>query len=212
MDTGLPGLELRHLVALVAVADTGTFSRAAEQLGYTQSAVSQQIAALERVAGTALFDRPGGPRPVQPTQAGAVLTEHARAVLARLRGAAADVASVAAGESGRLRVGTVQSVGTQVLPSLAASLRHRTAGDRDRAAGVATTRPSCWLSWLRASSTSPSAKSPPRTVRSTIAPSWSTPSSCSPLPLAPEAERRSVRLEEIAALPLIGYRNPAASG
>ena len=77
MDTGLPGLELRHLVALVAVADSGTFSRAAEQLGYTQSAVSQQIAALERVTGTPLFDRPGGPRPVQPTEAGAVLTEHA---------------------------------------------------------------------------------------------------------------------------------------
>ena len=55
------GLEMRHLLALVAVVETGTFSAAAEQLGYTQSAVSQQISILERIVGAPLFERPGGP-------------------------------------------------------------------------------------------------------------------------------------------------------
>jgi DNA-binding transcriptional LysR family regulator len=111
-------IEVRHLQALASVAETGTFGRAAEALGYTQSAVSQQIAGLERAIGTPVFDRPGGPRPVRLTPAGEVLLEHARTVLAMLRTAAADVDSVARGDRGRLRVGTIQSVGTKVLPGL----------------------------------------------------------------------------------------------
>ena len=63
----LRDLELRHLSALDAVATEGTFGRAAVRLGYTQSAVSQQIASLERLVGGSLFDRPGGPRPVELT-------------------------------------------------------------------------------------------------------------------------------------------------
>ena len=79
--TAAPGgawsaLELRHLHALLAVADEGTFSRAATRLGYTQSAVSQQIAGLERMLGTPLFDRPGGPRPVELTEAGRAMVDH----------------------------------------------------------------------------------------------------------------------------------------
>ena len=57
------GLDLRHLVALKAIADEGSFGRAAEKLGYTQSAISQQIATLERIVGLRLIERPGGPRP-----------------------------------------------------------------------------------------------------------------------------------------------------
>ena len=67
---GLLGIEMRHLVAFEAVVATGSFARAAEQLGYTQSAVSLQIAALERAAGNRLLDRPGGRKPVVPTDAG----------------------------------------------------------------------------------------------------------------------------------------------
>jgi DNA-binding transcriptional LysR family regulator len=77
-------LELRHLVALDAVATEGTFGRAAERLGYTQSAVSQQIAALERILGEKVFDRPGGPRPVVLTPLGAQLLEWGRELLARV--------------------------------------------------------------------------------------------------------------------------------
>jgi DNA-binding transcriptional LysR family regulator len=113
-----PAIELRHLMALVAVADAGTFSRAAENLGYTQSAVSQQIGTLERIVGTPLFDRPGGPRPVRLTMAGDTLLTHARAVLARVNAAAADLRSLETGDLGELRVGTMQSVGTKILPRL----------------------------------------------------------------------------------------------
>src|SRR5205085_2208607 len=111
-------LELRHLVALRAVAETGSFGRAAEQLGYTQSAVSQQIAALERAVGAQLVERPGGPRPISITEAGTVLLRHADGIVARLRAAQADLAALSAGDAGTLRVGTYQSVGSRVLPEV----------------------------------------------------------------------------------------------
>lgn len=71
------GLDLRHLIALKAIADEGSFGKAAERLGYTQSAVSQQIATLERIVGLRLVERPGGPRPVSMTEAGRTLLRHA---------------------------------------------------------------------------------------------------------------------------------------
>ena len=112
------GLELRHLIALKAIADEGTFGRAAAALGYTQSAVSQQIATLERIVGRRLIDRPGGPRPVSLTEAGELLLRHADAIAARLQAAQADLAALDAGEAGPLRVGTYQSVGAKILPTL----------------------------------------------------------------------------------------------
>ena len=121
-------LELRHLQALIAVADDRTFSRAAARLGYTQSAISQQIAALERMVGTPLFDRPGGPRPVELTEAGRTMVEHARGVLRRLGAAQAELAAIAAGDRGTVRVGTVQSVGTRVLPQVLARFHERRPG------------------------------------------------------------------------------------
>jgi DNA-binding transcriptional LysR family regulator len=118
-----PSLELRHLLALVAVAEAGTFSRAAEQLGYTQPAVSQQISALERIVGTPLFERLGGRSPVRLTAAGKMLLAHARAVIARVSSAAADLRALASGEQGELRVGTLPSIGTKILPRLLATFR-----------------------------------------------------------------------------------------
>jgi DNA-binding transcriptional LysR family regulator len=112
------GLDLRHLIALKAIADEGSFGRAAERLGYTQSAISQQIATLERIVGLRLVERPGGPRPISLTEAGRILLRHADAIQARLLAAKADMSALEAGDAGRLRVGTFQSVGTRVLPSL----------------------------------------------------------------------------------------------
>ena len=209
-EAGWNGLELRHLVAMAAVADHGTISRAAEVLGYTQSAVSQQIAALERVVGAPVFDRPGGPRPLTRTPAGDVLLIHARTVLAQLRMAEADVRAVVAGEQGTLRVGTVQSVGTRVLPDV---LR-RFHGDRP---GVQVT--------LRESHD-------PRELLALVASGDLDVTFCElPLPEgpwrhrevlvdpfvllapagSPEASLPAVGKAEIVDLPLIGYRNDACA-
>ncbi|HEX2587118.1 MAG TPA: LysR family transcriptional regulator [Gaiellales bacterium] len=112
------GVELRHLAALQAVAEEGSFGRAATRLGYTQSAVSQQIATLERLVGERLVERPGGPRPVSLTEAGTVLLRHAEGIVARLRAAQADMQALQEGTAGSLRVGTYQSVGARVLPEV----------------------------------------------------------------------------------------------
>jgi molybdate transport repressor ModE-like protein len=115
---GWLGVELRHLAALEAVAEEGSFGRAAERLGYTQSAVSQQIQALERIVGQQLVERPGGPRRVSLTEAGGLLLRHAAGIVARLQAAQADLAAFSEGSAGTLRVGTYQSVGARVLPRL----------------------------------------------------------------------------------------------
>src|ERR671937_343611 len=79
--------DVKQLRVLRAVAEHGSFSAAAEALSYTPPAVSQQIAALERRAGTTLVDR--GSRGVRLTDAGRALVEHADVVLARLAAAEA---------------------------------------------------------------------------------------------------------------------------
>ena len=112
------GVEVRHFAALDAVAREGSFGRAADRLGYTQSAVSQQIATLEKIVGETLVERPGGPRAVSLTEAGKLLLRHAEAIVARLDAARADITALRAGETGTLRVATYQSVGARVLPGV----------------------------------------------------------------------------------------------
>src|SRR5881397_4329443 len=111
----LLGVELRHLAALEAVGRTRSFGKAARELGYTQSAVSQQIAQLERSVGQRLVERPGGPRPVDLTDAGRLLLRHADAIVAQLDAAQADMSAFAEGAAGPLRVGIFQSVGARIL-------------------------------------------------------------------------------------------------
>ena len=112
------GVELRHLAALDAVARTRSFGAAARELGYTQSAISQQIAHLEQIVGQRLFERPGGPRRVQLTEACELLLRHADAIVARLDAARADMAALSEGAAGTLRVGIYQSVGARLLPAV----------------------------------------------------------------------------------------------
>jgi DNA-binding transcriptional LysR family regulator len=112
------GVELRHFLALEAVAREGSFGKAATALGYTQSAVSQQIATLERIVGHRLIERPGGPKPVSLTDAGQLLLTHAGAIAARVAAAQADLTALAEGQAGTLRVGVFQSVGQRILPEL----------------------------------------------------------------------------------------------
>src|ERR1700752_4210257 len=94
------GVEVRHFAALQAIAAEHSFARAAHRLGYTQSAVSQQIATLERIVGEQLIERPGGPRPVSLTEAGQVLLGHAESIVARLQAAQADLAALSSGNAG----------------------------------------------------------------------------------------------------------------
>ncbi|MEU4194246.1 LysR family transcriptional regulator [Kribbella sp. NPDC026611] len=114
--------ELRHLTTLAAVADEGSFGRAANRLGYTQSSVSQQIAVLEKIAGGALFDRPGGPKPVRITPLGAVVLQHGRELLRRADEMADGIERFRAGDS-RIDIGTFQTVSNTLLPRVIRELR-----------------------------------------------------------------------------------------
>jgi DNA-binding transcriptional LysR family regulator len=111
------GIELRHLAALEAVAREGSFRRAAERLGYVQSAISHQIAALESLTGKRLIERSRGTRPIALTPAGEVLLAHADAVIARMRAAQADLAALDGEGTTTLRVGSMQDVTARLIPS-----------------------------------------------------------------------------------------------
>ncbi len=116
-------LDLRHLRALVAVAEEGSFIGAADALGLSQAAISQQIAGLERAVGQRAFDRPGGPRPVTLTPAGRLVLSSAHSVLEILETTRRELQDLAAGTGGRLSIGTYQSVSVQLLPDVVRELR-----------------------------------------------------------------------------------------
>ena len=113
-----PALSLRQFEVLQAIGKGGSLWAAADLLDRSQSAISQQLAALERTVGERLVERSPGRRLVTLTEAGVLLMRHADAIVARLRAAHADFAAFAAGAAGRLRVGTYQSVGTRIVPTL----------------------------------------------------------------------------------------------
>jgi DNA-binding transcriptional LysR family regulator len=108
------------------VHDERSFRAAADRLGYVQSAVSQQIAQLERLVGTRLVERSRGQAHVALTAAGESLVDHARRVLSQLTAAQADLRSLtAAGGVSTLHVGVCQSVATRVLPRALTLLAQR---------------------------------------------------------------------------------------
>jgi DNA-binding transcriptional LysR family regulator len=107
-------LDVRRMRVLREVARKGSFSAAAEALSFTQSAVSQQIAALEREAGTILVQRSA--RGVRLTEAGEALCRHADAVLARLAEAEAELEAIAGLRGGRLRMAAFESAGATLMP------------------------------------------------------------------------------------------------
>ncbi len=115
--------EPRHLAALVAVHQHGSFANAADALGFTQSAISQQIAQLERHAGISLFDRPKGPRPAELTSAGRTLLDFARRTLARLDEMDERLDLMRRGLGGRLTVGSFQSASAELLPNIIGRMR-----------------------------------------------------------------------------------------
>lgn len=108
-------MDLNALEAFVAVAESSSFSRAAEQLFLTQPAVSKRIATLESQLDARLFDRVG--RSIQLTEAGAALLPTARRVLAELQQTRTTLKQLASGEvAGRLSIGTSHHIGLHRLP------------------------------------------------------------------------------------------------
>jgi DNA-binding transcriptional LysR family regulator len=97
-------VEVRHLVALAAVAREGSFRHAAEELGYVQSAISGQIAHLEQAAGIRLLERASGTPVVELTPAGRILLRHVEEILSRFDGAYADINSLATRGADAIRV------------------------------------------------------------------------------------------------------------
>src|SRR5437764_6015419 len=116
-------LDVRRLRVLREVAARGSFSAAAEALAYTQSAVSQQIATLEREAGTVLVDRSA--RGVSLTDAGEALVRHADAILSRLADAEAELEAIAGLRGGRLRLVAFPTAGATLAPRAIAVFRER---------------------------------------------------------------------------------------
>ena len=111
-------LDVRRMQVLRAVVTSGSVTAAAANLGYTPSAVSQQVAALEKQAGTALLERVG--RGVQPTAAGRLLTEHAGVISRNMAEAETALADLREGRTGRLAVRYFATAGgTIVAPALA---------------------------------------------------------------------------------------------
>src|ERR671911_166506 len=119
-------LDVRRLRVLREVAACGSFSAAADSLAYTQSAVSQQIAALEREAGTTLVERSA--RGVRLTDAGRTLVEHADVILARLADAEAELEAIAGLRGGRLRLAAFESAGATLMPLAIAQFSSRHPG------------------------------------------------------------------------------------
>jgi molybdate transport repressor ModE-like protein len=112
------GLELRHLTALQAIAEEGSFKGAAARLGYTPSAISQQISTLERIVGMRVIARELGRATIGLTDAGEVLLQHMTAIERRLSDARTDLEALTKGVAGTLRVGVWESVGARLLPEV----------------------------------------------------------------------------------------------
>src|SRR5262245_22325277 len=103
-----------RLNVLREVVAKGSFSAAADALSYSQSAVSQAIATLEGEVGATLIERDRSG--VRPTAAGAALVAHADGILARMEAAESEIAAIAGGHGGRLRIASFPTAGATLLP------------------------------------------------------------------------------------------------
>jgi DNA-binding transcriptional LysR family regulator len=119
-------MELRHLDVLLAVADTGSFTSAADELHTVQSNVSEQVRQLERELGVRLLVR--GRRGAAPTEFGRVVLERARRIRSELDAMRADLSMLLGLESGSARIGIVGTASRWLVPALVADLRSRAPG------------------------------------------------------------------------------------
>jgi LysR family hydrogen peroxide-inducible transcriptional activator len=114
-------MDLRQLAALVAVAETGTFSAAADALHTVQSNISTHVARLERELGATLVDRAAG----RLTEEGELVVARARRVHAELEALTADVASLRDDVAGPTRLGVIGTAGRWLVPALLTAIEER---------------------------------------------------------------------------------------
>ncbi|WP_189058501.1 LysR family transcriptional regulator [Longimycelium tulufanense] len=114
-------LDVRRLQILRAVVTSGSVTAAATNLGYTPSAISQQLAVLEKETRTPLLEKAG--RGVRPTAAGLLLAEHAAVLTAQLATAEAELTDLREGRTGRLRIAFFATAGTSLVPPAIARFR-----------------------------------------------------------------------------------------
>ncbi|WP_189948879.1 LysR family transcriptional regulator [Streptomyces roseolus] len=119
-------IDVRRMQVLRAVITSGSVTAAATHLGYTPSAVSQQISALERETGSTLLERVG--RGVRPTEAGLLLTRYAAVISEHLAEAETALADLRAGREGRLTLRYFASVGPTLLAPALARVRQEHPG------------------------------------------------------------------------------------
>jgi molybdate transport repressor ModE-like protein len=116
-------LDVKRLSVLEAVERHGSFTMAAQAMNYTQSAISQQVAALEREVGTSLVGRSG--RQTWLTEAGQALVSHTRRILAAIHDAEAELAGITGLRSGNVRLAAFPSAGAALVPRAATAFRAR---------------------------------------------------------------------------------------
>jgi len=116
-------VDLRALRAVVAVADSGSFRQAADDLGYTQSAISHQVATLERALGTKFFSRPGGRGKVMLTPAGQAVCRRGRRALGEVDALGSDVEEAVRGQRLVIRVGVGQTTASELMPGALRAFR-----------------------------------------------------------------------------------------
>lgn len=119
-------LDVRRMQVLRAVISSGSITAAARNLGYTPSAISQQLATLEREAGIELLERVG--RGVRPTAAGALLSEHAEVLSGQLSKAESELADLKSGRTGRLTIRYFATAGAALVPPAIAAVRREFPG------------------------------------------------------------------------------------
>jgi len=116
-------LDVRRMRVLSAVAEHGSIAAAAQALAFTPSAVSQQIATLEREAGVALVER--GPRSIRLTEAGRALVAHTDGIVASLAAAEADIQAIAGLRGGMLRLASFPTAYATIMPQAIGEFRRR---------------------------------------------------------------------------------------
>jgi DNA-binding transcriptional LysR family regulator len=119
----IPGIGLRELRAVLAVAELGSFRRAAQDLGYTQSALSHQVATMERALGRPVFTRPGGRGQVKLTPAGEAVCRRARRAFSEVEAIAFEAEAAEGGQTSRVRVGGSQTTAAEVMPGALRAFR-----------------------------------------------------------------------------------------